>query len=94
MGRTFDCPIVTALYNQAINLITTHKDDNLDYQALGRLISSFPEIQVDVKNDSQGKRGKKNGQAKGTQDFLEKNLIKMLYNQSISDQITQLEDHL
>jgi hypothetical protein len=38
MGRTFDCPIVTALYNQAINLITTHKDDNLDYQALGRLI--------------------------------------------------------
>ena len=92
MGRIFDCPIVTALYNQAINLITTHKDDNLDYQALGRLISSFPEIQVEVKGEVQGKRGKKNGQAKGTQDFLEKNLIKILYNQSISDQITQLEE--
>ena len=87
-----ECPDKRELFNQAIKALTEHKDDALDYQNLGKLITSFPSAPITLTSEIHEKRGKNNHLPKGTQEFFNKNLVKLLFNQTVTDQTTQLEE--
>ncbi len=91
-SMSFTFPGEADLYQEGIKLLRNNKDKPVSANNLNKLITHFPAHPILISSEIWEQKSRGENISQSAMDYLNKNLVKLIFNQAIADRVCEFEE--